>query len=71
MDCYEPLIVAMLFFLAEAEIFLCRPTSSVDLRHLVQYVKLWSRVALLQNMYRTTLQNVLLSITNKYSFRQR
>jgi len=45
------------------------PTSSLDLRHIVQNVVQWLRVSLLQYMYRITLQNVLLSNTAKYSVR--
>ena len=39
MDGNEPMIVAMLFPLAETVWVLVRPTSSVELRHLVKIVE--------------------------------
>ena len=68
MDWNETLIVAMLIALAESEMTLGKPTSSMDLRHLVQNVQKWQRVSLLQYMYRITLQNMLWNL-DKYSFR--
>jgi len=58
-----------LFYLTEANKVFDSPTSSLDLRHIVQNVVQWLRVSLLQYMYRITLQNVLLSNTAKYSVR--
>ena len=64
-----PLIVATVIVLAGEEMALGRPTSSLGWRLLFQNVEQRPRVSLQQYMYRTTVQNVLLWNTAKYSFR--
>jgi hypothetical protein len=65
----EPLIAAKMSALAGAGQALGRPTSSLERRLILQNVEQRRSVSLLRYMYRITLQNLLLSDTDRYSLR--
>ena len=68
MDWNKPLNVGTLSVLVGAGPNLCRPTASLDWHLILQNVGERRRVFSLQYMYRITLQNVLLSNKDLYSF---